>query len=942
MRADHARRLLEWMRRLLGTLRAGRQDDDLDEELRAHIALAEEDARRRGLDPRAATRSARLEAGGAAQAMESLRDQRGLPWLEDLAADVRYGARMLWRSPPFAAVALVTLALGIGANTAVFSVVHGVILQPLVYPDPGQLMRVAPYGAAAGSGVGGLSYPEYEELRAMNRSFAQLGAFTTGRANTGGGSGSWTGEVNLTAGGRPLRVRSAAVDEYLLQALGVQPAHGRIFGPGETDAMADRPGLGGPPVAIVSHELWQSAFDGQPLVGRAVDVDGRPHEVIGIMPPGVDLMDHRPEIWLPLGAHPAIRRLRTSHVLDVIGRLRDGVTAEAARAELDGFLENWADRAGTTGHVPAARPSGDDAHTVRLQPLRDAIVGDASRAIWVLQAAVGLVLLIGCANLANVAMARAASRRRELAVRAALGASRGRLLRQTMTEGVLLSAGGGLLGVWLAHAGVRALVLAHPASLPRTSEVSIDVPVLLFATGVSLGTGLLFGLAPLAQRRPRDVAAVLKAGGDRGASSGGRHHVRRALVTLEVALAMMLVVGAGLLLRTVGNLTRVDAGFDRSRLVTFSMTVPRGASEGGGRAEVYQRLLDTLRAAPGVVAATAMSELPLDRVVQRFATRVERGAPTTGATAATAAAAPTTEVVDYYQFVMSGYFETMGIPIVAGRGFDHTDAASLERVVVVSETLADRFWRGRNPIGARLRPNLSASLGTGENPWHTVVGVAKDVKEGGVDRDPGTELYLFVDQPAPRIDGAASPWEPTAPPRMHVALRTSLAPAALAQTLDDAVRAVAPAVPVVRLREMDAVFAESIGRQRLLSQLLGGFAGLALLLAAVGTYGVLACLVAERRREIGIRMALGAARARVIALVMREGLHATLIGIVIGLAGAVGVSRLMSSLLFGVQPTDPATFAAVVATIAAVAAIACWVPAWRASRLDPNVVLRAD
>ena len=939
MRADRMRRLLEWMRRLVGTLRAGRRDDDLDEELRAHLALAEEDARRRGLEPGAAARSARIEAGGAAQAMESFRDQRGLPWLEDLAADVRHGARLLWRSPAFAAVALLTLALGIGANTAAFSVLHGVILQPLVYPDPGQLMRLAPYGAAAGSGVGGLSYPEYEELRAMNRSFAHLGAFTTGRANTGGGSGSWTGEVNLTAGDRPLRVRSAAVDEHLLQALGVQPAQGRVFGPGETDAMAERPGLGGQPIAIVSHQLWQSAFGGQPLVGRTVDVDGRPHEVIGIMPPGVDLMDHRPEIWLPLGVHPAIRRIRTSHVLDVIGRLRDGVTVAAARAELNGFLENWAERAGTTGHVPTARPSDDDDHTIRLQPLRDAIVGDASRAIWVLQAAVGLVLLIGCANLANVAMARAASRRRELAVRAALGASRGRLLRQTMTEGVVLSAGGGLLGVWLAHVGVRALVLAHPASLPRTSEVAIDLPVLLFATGVSLGTGLLFGLAPLAQRRARDLSGVLKAGGDRGASSGGRHHVRRALVTLEVALAMMLVVGAGLLLRTVGNLTRVDAGFDRSRLVTFSMTVPRGASEGGGRAEVYQRLLDTLRAAPGVLAATAMSELPLDRVVQRFATRVERD-PTT--TAATATAASSSEVVDYYQFVMSGYFETMGIPIVAGRGFDRTDAASLERVAVVNETLADRFWRGRNPIGARLRPNLSASIGTGENPWHTVIGVAKDVKEGGVDRDAGTELYLFVDQPAPRIDGAASPWEPTAPPTMHVALRTSLAPSTLAQTLDDAVRAVAPAVPVVRLRDMDAVFAESIGRQRLLSQLLGGFAGLALLLAAVGTYGVLACLVAERRREIGIRMALGAARSRVIALVMREGLHATVIGIVIGLAGAVGVSRLMASLLFGVRPTDPTTFAAVVATIAGVAAVACWVPAWRASRLDPNVVLRTD
>ncbi len=334
-------------------------------------------------------------------------------------------------------------------------------------------------------------------------------------------------------------------------------------------------------------------------------------------------------------------------------------------------------------------------------------------------------------------------------MRTALGASRGRLMRQTMTEGVLLSVGGGVLGLWLARAGVQALVLAYPTSLPRTREVAIDVPVLLFALGVSIGTGLLFGLVPVGQRRVRDLVAVLKEGGDRGASGGGRHHIRRALVMAEVALAMMLVTSAGLLLRTVDNLTRVDTGFDRSRMVTFSMTLPRAASDAEGRAQVYQRLLDTLRAAPGVQAATAMSDLPLNRFVQRFTTRVE---------GETAAKEQTPEIVDYYQFVMSDYFATMGIPIVAGRGFERTDIASSDRAVIVNEALANKLWKGRNPIGQRLRPNLSASMGTSANPWHTVIGVAKDVKEGGVDRQAGTELYMFTEQPAPPLDATERPW----------------------------------------------------------------------------------------------------------------------------------------------------------------------------------------
>jgi predicted permease len=363
------------------------------------------------------------------------------------------------------------------------------------------------------------------------------------------------------------------------------------------------------------------------------------------------------------------------------------------------------------------------------------------------------------------------------------------------------------------------------------------------------------------------------------------------------------------------------------------MTMPRGGSEPGGRVAALQRMLDELRGVPGVEAATAMSHLPLDRVVQAFNTGVENDANADGRPVA---------VVDYYQYVMSDYFETMHIPIVAGRAFAASDAASEGRVVIVNETLARRLWPGRDPLGQRVRPNMSASIGTANNPWHTVIGVAKDVKEGGVSRETGAELYLFIDQPGPPIDGTERPWVPTAPPTMNVALRTSLTPSALVRTLERAARQINPAIPIVGLREMDAVFAESIGRPRLLAQLLGVFGALALLLAALGTYGVLSFLVAERRREIGIRLALGASRTGVLTHVMKQGLLLTGIGLTIGLAGSVGLNRLAASLLFGVEPTDPTTFVAVAVTIAAVAGVACWLPAWRASRLDPLAVLRPE
>lgn len=843
-------------------------------------------------------------ARGVDQAMDALRDPRGLPWLDDLTRDVAYALRTFRRSPVFTAVALLTLAVGIGANAAVFSIVSGVILRPLGYPQPEQLMYLTTQFTALTFAEYGFSPLERLALREINRSFTDLGAFTIG-------------DVNLNAADRPRRVRSASVDEHLLDVLGVQAERGRLFSRGESNASGALP----PPIAILSHELWQTAFESRPIIGQTVDVDGRLHEVIGILPAGTDVMDNRTEIWLPLGL-PTDRQYRAGdHFLSVIGRLKDGVTSQSAQTELNALLENWGQRVGgadvgVAGHVPTNHPMSAADHTIRMKPLQDAIVGDANRSIWMLQAAVGFVLLIACANLANLMMARAETRRREFGVRVALGASRGRLLRQSMTEGMVLSGVGGVAGLWLCRIGVPALFLAYPGSLPRTGQVGVDVPVLLFAVAVSVGTGLLFGLAPMAHTRVNSLVTGFKEGGHRGTVGGARHHIRRGLVLLEVALAVMLVIGAALLVRTARNLAHVDVGFDRSRLVTFSLTLPEGRSEPSTRLPAFRRLLDRLRAAPGVQAATAMSGLPPNRPSNGTGTFVENYTSPTG---------EPFEVVDYYQSVMSDYFETMGIRIIAGRSFEPSDGGSSRSVAVVNEALANRIWKGRSAIGQHLRPCCDR-----EAPWYTVIGVARNVKQRGVDQDTGTEVYMYLEE------------QTSAPATINVMLRTALPPTSLLQTVERMVREIDPAVPIVGLRDMESVFAESIRRPRLLAQLLGAFAVVALLLAVIGTYGVLSYAVAQRRREIGIRIALGAGRASVVVLVMKEGLQLTIIGVVVGLAGAFGVTRLMASLLFGVQPTDPTTYAAVVATVTIAATIACWSPAFRASRMNPTVILRGD
>jgi predicted permease len=823
--------------------------------------------------------------------------------MDTLLRDVRHAIRNLARTPGFALITVLTLALGIGANSAIFSVVNAVVLRPLAYPRPAQLMYISSQFPSLGFDQFWMDPPEFFEFRERARAFSSVGAFSTGN-------------VNLTGADRPQRVVSAVVSASLFQTLGVAPARGRTFTEAET-----RPG--GPDVVVLSSELWQSALGGRgDIVGSPIEIDGVKRTVIGVMPPGYDVADNRIAVWLPLGIDPADRQRRGNHFLYLVGRLADGQTLASARVELETLLAGWQQAStGIANPAPNQRVHTPDAkrHRLRIDPLQAQIVGGAARAIWMLQGAVVFVLLIACANLANLLLARAESRHKEFAVRIAIGASRLRLLRQFMTEGLLLSTVGAALGVGFAVFGVRALLAAYPDSLPRAAAVSVDGGVLLFTLLVALLTGAVFGLAPLLHLAPDVTSKAIKEGGQRS-TTGGRNRLRRGLVVAEIALAVALVIGAGLLLRTVMNLSRVDAGFNRSHLVTFSVSLPNAtyAKQDQVRA-FYQRLIDRLSPEPGVQSVAGMDGLPPRRDVNANDTKIEGYHATPDGPA---------ENVDYYQNVTAGYVQTMGIPVVEGRAFERTDAEG-GLVVLINETMAKTFYRGENPIGRRVKVCCGDA-----NPWFTIVGVLKDVKQGGVDRKTGTELYFDIEQT----------WKIAnmMPNTLNVVLRTSRPADALAGSVHQAVAALDPSVPVVRLRGMDEVFEEAIGRPRLLADLLGMFAVLALLLAAIGSYGVLSYMVTERRREIGIRMALGADRSSVLQMVLGQGLRLTVAGVAIGLAVALAVNRLLASLLFGVAPFDPLTMAAVVGLMGTVALVACYLPARGATRVDPMIVLRED
>ena len=784
------------------------------------------------------------------------------------------------------------------------------LLRPLPYPAPAQLMYVSTRFPALGLPQFWVSVAEYLEYQAFNRSFVDLGAFRTG-------------EANLVSGERPFRIRTATVDAHLLRTLGVNAARGRLFDDRETGMVSP------PPVALMSYELWQAAFGARPMVGRAVTVDGRRLEVVGIMAPGADLMDTHPELWLPLGFTEDDRQARNNHALLLIGRLKTGLTVASAEAELKSLTNSWSARAAVTpgsghaGHV-FQPPSRGDGHALQMTPLRNQILGRAGRSIWVLQAAAGLVLLIACANVASLLLARTETRRGELAMRSALGARPGRLVQAAMAEGVVLSLAGGALGVPLAYAALAALVTAYPNSLPRIATVGIDPAVMAAALLAAAVSGVLFGLIPIIHVRTMSLSAAL-ATRSRG-STGTTGILRRSMAVAEIMLAVVVLVSTGLLVKTVRQLAIADTGFDRSHLVAFTMTLSEEDANLLGRMRTYRAVTTRLRSVPGVAAVTATSGLPLEHALDGNQAEISDGAaPSDGRV----------RTVDYYQRVMSGYFDTMGTPIVRGRGFEVTDTASSARVAIVNETLARAYWSDREPIGRGLRP----CCGDSGNPWYRVVGVAKDVTQGSPDRPAGPEAYLLLDQLA---TDSPTTWLEFTPTTMHIILRTALPLTTLAPTILAIVSEVDPTVPVTRLREMNEVFAQSIQRPRMVAQLLSAFSVLALLLAAIGVYGILAYSVAERGREIGIRMALGAAQSQVFRHVARHGLSLVTIGVAAGVASALALNRLIASLLFNVGPTDVMTYAGAVLSIAAVAALACAVPAWRASRLDPAVVFRAE
>ena len=877
------------------------RDGELEREIRIHLELEAEERIANGMPEREARDAARRAFGNVTRMREDARAVWTWRWLDEIVQDVRYASRTLRKSPGFTTIAVLTLALGIGANTAMFSVVNAAILRPLGYPRPEQLQMLS---TGSGDGkVGPVSPAEYFELTEITHAFSVVGAFVTG-------------EVNLSAVDRPRRASHARVNAELLEALGVAPERGRWFRRNETRG-------GGPAVVILSHELWRSAYGGrEEIVGQSIEVEGIRHEVIGVMPSGFDLVDKRVELWLPLQLAPAIRQFRASHFLTVLGRLKDGVTSSQAESELTSLMTSWGTRAGVSGHlfVPGE-------HVLQLAPVLDAVVGSSRRAFWVLQAGVGLVLLIACANVANLLMVRAEARGREIAVRIALGAGRRRLLAQFVAEGLLLLALGGALGLAAAWAGTRALTAAYPESVPRAAGISIDPAVLGFTLLVSAVTAVVFGLAPLRYLPGRTGGRLLN---DRASGATAiRPAMRRALVIGEVALAVLLVVGAGLMVRTVRNLMSVDAGFDRSSLVTFGIALPAATYPVfDGRVQLYGRLLDRLRTMPGIEGGAAVSGLPPQREFNGFGTDIENYTPPQ----------ERSELVGYYQTVTNGYFDAMRIPIVQGRGFEATDTAGTP-VAIVNEAFVRTFWKGLDPIGRRVRPRFGD-----RTPWVTVIGVAKDVRQAGIDHPTGTELYVLLDQ-IPRIFPAVPGGRfgsGFGDARMHFVLRTTLPAAALQPAIANAVRELDPALPIIQLRDMENVFRDSVRRTRMLMQLLGAFAGLALLLAAIGTYGVLSYMVARQRREIGIRIALGAERRVVLGAVMGHGLKLACLGVVAGVAAALVLTRLMETLLFAVRPNDPATLAGVAALMVAVAAAASVIPAFRATRVDPLVALKAE
>jgi putative ABC transport system permease protein len=816
----------------------------------------------------------------------------------DLIQDLRYGLRMLARSPGFTATAALTLALGIGANTAIFSVVNAVLLRPLPFPQSERIMRVVSVRTRDIAADDNVSYPDFLDWRAQNHVFEEMAVFRTD-------------STTLTGQGEPANLTDAVVSADLFSLLGVKPELGRAFLPED-----DKPGaaLGGDAV-ILGHRLWERRFGAdRDIVGRTIRLDNRPFTVVGVMPAGFQFpiqgapIDLWKTIAVDLEASPGEKSMgsqRGAHYLDAIARLKPNVARAQAQAEMSAIVSSL------NKQFPENAP-----RAARIVPEIDRLVDDVRPALLVLLAAVGCVLLIACANVANLLLARATTRQREMAIRGALGAARARVIRQLFTESTLLALLGGALGALLALWGADSLVRLIPQDVPRLAEIGLDRRVLLFTTALSLLTGLLFGLAPAVEASKSDLTESLKEGG-RGSSEGRhRNRLRSLLVVTEVAVALVLLVGAGLLIQSFRRLQRVDPGFNPHDVLTFKLSLPDTQYSAARQLDFLQQLIARLDRLPGVRSSSAVLPLPLstDEIDTLFGIE---GRPVAEADR------PRTS----YSWVEPEYFRTMGIPLRAGRDFTALDDLRATPVVIIDETLARRFFPHQNPLGQRIKPGIGNGYKDGP-PLREIVGVVGDVKQTSLQGEPISGVYV----PLAQSPGMS----------LTAVVRADVEPRSLVSAVRKEVAAMDRDLPVYEVKTLDDYLAASVAEPHFNTLLLGVFAGLALALAAVGLYGVVSYSVTQRTHEIGVRMALGAERYDVLRLVVRQGLLLVLAGVAIGLAAALALTRLMSSLLYGVRPTDPATFAFVSLILAGVALLASYIPARRAAKVDPMVALRYE
>lgn len=864
----------------------GERERQLREELESHFQMHVEDNMRAGMSEPEARRAARLRFGSVDGAKEAVRDRWTLGFLESTRSDVVYAIRGLRHNPGFAATAILSLALGTGAGIAIFTVADNLLLRPLPYHEPGRLVMVWEHRSPGGRTLHNVISPaNYRDWQARNHVFDAMAAVAEGR-------------TVLQDGGRVEELGVQYVTYEMLPLLRAQPFRGRLFT--HEDDLPNSPD-----VAIISYRLWQSWFGGEDTaVGRKVQMSGRAATVIGVMPPGFYFRNREIDLWSTIGLDPA-RDYRKSagRYLNCVARMKRGVSIAAAQKEM----------AGIARQIELENPVFDKNWSVTIEPLRDSMVREVKTSMYVLLGAVGLLLAVSCANVANLLLARQTARRREMAVRSAIGAGRWRVIRQLLTESLVLGVAGGLLGLGMARAAVMGLVVLAPRDLSRTAAIAVDVRIVLFALGLSVATGVVFGLAPALTVWRADVLSGLRDGSR--SNVGGHGRMRNALVAAEVALSLLLLTGAGLLFRTMVELQRVAPGLDASHVLTLRVSLPRARyREPLRRIQFFETALQRMRMLPGVQSASSIDYLPFRGLAAGTYVKIEGRPP----------AKPGEEMLATIRTVMPGYFQAMRIPLRKGRDFTQADnTLGAPDRFIVSEAFVRRYLRGEDP----LRNSLSANM-LDKNPFGEIIGVVGDVKELSVDKDPEPTVYY---NEAHMLSTS-----------MVFVVRAPGDPLELAEPLRRVIQQIDPAQPAAEIEPMETIVGQTFARQRFSAILLLGFSLVALLLAAVGIYGVLAYAVTERTREIGVRMALGANPGAVIGMVLASGARVVLAGIAVGLASAFLLTGVLKSMLFGVGAHDTATFVATPLALAGVAMAAAYIPAWRASHVAPADALRSD